>query len=125
MSLTLPSEGATLMHRAGRTGRFGTMGLAVTMVTAAELDALQAMVAAAGGRPVQPMPERLPDGMHGSSSTPSPTHTLSLPLLTVGDLDGCAKTTCALMCGATVCVCEELPPPPSHSGLGRWRVGVG
>jgi superfamily II DNA/RNA helicase len=50
------------MHRAGRTGRFGTAGLAVTLVTAAELAPLQTMVEAAGGRPVAPLPEELPDG---------------------------------------------------------------
>ena len=41
VSLSLPAEGATLMHRAGRTGRFGTVGLALTLLTQEELPTLQ------------------------------------------------------------------------------------
>ena len=39
-NLDLPESAATYMHRVGRTGRFGTRGLAVTFTTEAELQQL-------------------------------------------------------------------------------------
>ena len=36
-NLDLPPDAATYMHRVGRTGRFGTHGLAVTFLTSGEL----------------------------------------------------------------------------------------
>ena len=40
-SLDLPRDGATYMHRVGRTGRYGTRGVAITFLTSAELARLQ------------------------------------------------------------------------------------
>jgi len=44
-SLDLPPSGASYAHRVGRTGRFGTAGVAVAFVTAAELPALRRLLA--------------------------------------------------------------------------------
>ena len=50
-NLDLPRDGATYTHRVGRTGRYGTRGVAVTFVTPAELTRLTAdLEAVAGGR---------------------------------------------------------------------------
>ncbi len=50
-NLDLPRDAATYMHRVGRTGRYGTRGVAVTFVTPAELARLTAdLEAVAGGR---------------------------------------------------------------------------
>jgi len=50
-NLDLPRDAATYTHRVGRTGRYGTRGVAVTFVTPAELARLTAdLEAVAGGR---------------------------------------------------------------------------
>ena len=50
-NLDLPRDAATYMHRVGRTGRYGTRGVAVTFVTPAELARLTAdLEGVAGGR---------------------------------------------------------------------------
>ena len=41
-------DGATYMHRVGRTGRFGTAGLSVTVVTEHELGVLRELLAGMG-----------------------------------------------------------------------------
>jgi len=41
INVDLPSNDATYLHRVGRTGRFGTSGIAVSLVTQAELSQLQ------------------------------------------------------------------------------------
>lgn len=48
--VSLPQrDSATYMHRVGRTGRFGTRGVAVCMVGGAELAQLRAYLAEVGG----------------------------------------------------------------------------
>ena len=50
-NLDLPRDAATYMHRVGRTGRYGTRGVAVTFVTPTELARLTAdLEDIAGGR---------------------------------------------------------------------------
>ena len=51
-NLDLPESAATYMHRVGRTGRFGSRGLAVTFTTEAELQQLTDYVRAASGAEV-------------------------------------------------------------------------
>lgn len=41
VNVDLPADAATYMHRVGRTGRFGTHGIAVTLIQSEELDTLQ------------------------------------------------------------------------------------
>lgn len=43
-NLDLPPDAATYVHRVGRTGRFGTRGIAVAFVTGAELQDLKEYV---------------------------------------------------------------------------------
>ena len=43
VNMDLPSDTATYQHRIGRAGRFGTMGLAVTLAVPDELPWLQAL----------------------------------------------------------------------------------
>ena len=53
-NLDLPPSGESYAHRVGRTGRFGTRGVAVTFVTAAELPALRRLLAGVPGAQVRP-----------------------------------------------------------------------
>ena len=48
INVDLPSNDATYLHRVGRTGRFGTSGIAVSLVTATELLQLQVRARCAG-----------------------------------------------------------------------------
>ncbi len=48
-NLDLPPDAATYVHRVGRTGRFGSKGVAVALVTQWELQKLQGYLAAVGG----------------------------------------------------------------------------
>lgn len=54
---------STYMHRLGRAGRFGTLGVAVTVVQQKDVAALTALHAAAGSD-IRPLPERLGDNAH-------------------------------------------------------------
>ena len=60
--LDVPRDASTYAHRVGRTGRFGTAGLSVTVVTEGELRRLREMLAAADGVEVrlEPLPEIVP-----------------------------------------------------------------
>ena len=53
-NLDLPPSGESYAHRMGRTGRFGTRGVAVTFITAAELPALRRLLAGVPGAQVWP-----------------------------------------------------------------------
>ena len=52
-NLDLPPSGESYAHRVGRTGRFGTHGVAVTFVTPAELPALRRLLAGVPGAQVR------------------------------------------------------------------------
>ena len=52
-NLDLPPSGESYAHRVGRTGRFGTRGVAVTFTTAAELPALRRLLAGVPGAQVR------------------------------------------------------------------------
>lgn len=45
VNLDLPPDAATYVHRVGRTGRFGSRGVAVALLNAAELDKLRGYLA--------------------------------------------------------------------------------
>ncbi|KAK9823568.1 hypothetical protein WJX72_003866 [[Myrmecia] bisecta] len=60
-NLDLPPSGATYMHRVGRTGRFGTHGIAVTFVDAAELPTLHSYLRDIAGGQVEPLPDIIPE----------------------------------------------------------------
>ena len=60
VNMDVPQDAATYMHRVGRTGRFGTIGLSVTVVTPRELATLRELLAAAQGRAGVTL-ERLPN----------------------------------------------------------------
>ena len=54
-NLDLPLDAATYMHRVGRTGRFGSYGIAVTFVSAVELKLLQGYLHDIAGGQVVPL----------------------------------------------------------------------
>ena len=60
--LDVPRDASTYAHRVGRTGRFGTAGLSVTVVTREELSRLRELLASADGVDValEPLPETVP-----------------------------------------------------------------
>ena len=60
VNLDVPRDLATYMHRIGRTGRFGTSGIAVSLVTPAELETLRGYLADGHGGQLQPLPAVLP-----------------------------------------------------------------
>ncbi|KAK9828374.1 hypothetical protein WJX81_000707 [Elliptochloris bilobata] len=59
-NLDLPPSGESYAHRVGRTGRFGTRGVAVTFVTAAELPALHRLLVGVPGAQVEELPAEVP-----------------------------------------------------------------
>ena len=66
VNLDVPLSDATYMHRVGRTGRFGTSGLAVSVVTASELLRLQALVSRMGVEELQALPTDVPAEWYAS-----------------------------------------------------------
>lgn len=73
VNLDLPRNGATYMHRVGRTGRFGTLGVAVSYLTPAELDTLRSYLKSetTGGAEIHlsPLPDTLPQELYHFEST--------------------------------------------------------
>lgn len=63
-NLDLPRDSATYMHRVGRTGRYGTRGIAVTFLTPQELARLRDDLQDIAG--VQARDGQLPLGWGGS-----------------------------------------------------------
>ncbi|KAK9790952.1 hypothetical protein WJX73_010259 [Symbiochloris irregularis] len=63
-NLDLPRDAQTYVHRVGRTGRYGTRGLAVTYVTGAELTRLRGFLATAAGGQVEPLPDDIPKELY-------------------------------------------------------------
>ena len=59
INLDVPYDGETYLHRVGRTGRFGTLGIAISCVTAGEREFLQRSVSDAYLTPVNQLPENL------------------------------------------------------------------
>ena len=66
VSIDQPASDATYLHRVGRTGRFGTSGVHVSLVTPEELATLQAVVARANGELAQ-LPAEIPPGWYAAS----------------------------------------------------------
>eukprot|EP00192_Tetraselmis_astigmatica_P003009 CAMPEP_0117660316 /NCGR_PEP_ID=MMETSP0804-20121206/6904_1 /TAXON_ID=1074897 /ORGANISM="Tetraselmis astigmatica, Strain CCMP880" /LENGTH=586 /DNA_ID=CAMNT_0005467039 /DNA_START=134 /DNA_END=1891 /DNA_ORIENTATION=+ len=65
VNLDLPHEAATLLHRIGRTGRWGSYGVAVTYcVGEEELEELRSFIHEAGGGDLEPLPEQVPDSLY-------------------------------------------------------------
>lgn len=62
-NLDLPIDCATYQHRLGRTGRFGTLGLGVSIVTEAELSTLKEFVKSSGGE-IDPLPDTIPEAWY-------------------------------------------------------------
>ncbi|KAJ9505830.1 hypothetical protein QJQ45_010014 [Haematococcus lacustris] len=57
VNLDLPRDAATYVHRVGRTGRFGTRGVSVTLLTSPlQLTQLTTWLAEVGGGSMQPLP---------------------------------------------------------------------
>lgn len=64
VNLDVPPSGATYMHRVGRTGRFGTYGLSVAVLTAGELEQLQSSLTAERGGDIEPLPDVIPSSWY-------------------------------------------------------------
>ena len=60
INFDVPPNGATYMHRIGRTGRFGSYGIAVAVLTGHELETLKASIAAERGGNIEPLPDVIP-----------------------------------------------------------------
>ena len=60
VNLDVPPNGATYMHRIGRTGRFGSYGIAVAVLTGRELETLRASLVAERGGDIAPLPDIIP-----------------------------------------------------------------
>lgn len=64
INLDVPPSGATYMHRIGRTGRFGTSGVAVAVLTASELERLRADLSEERGGVIAPLPDVIPSSWY-------------------------------------------------------------
>ena len=69
LNVDMPANDATYLHRVGRTGRFGTSGVAVSLVTPAERAQLEGVVARAQGV-LLPMPEEVPASWYAAELPP-------------------------------------------------------
>ena len=58
VNLDVPRDGETYLHRIGRTGRFGTLGVAVTFATASEKPGFDRMLAARKAT-AEPLPDEV------------------------------------------------------------------
>ena len=64
VNLDVPPSGATYMHRIGRTGRFGTSGVAIAVLTASELERLRADLSEERGGVIVPLPDVIPSSWY-------------------------------------------------------------
>ena len=64
INLDVPPSGATYMHRIGRTGRFGTSGVAIAVLTASELERLRADLSEERGGVIVPLPDVIPSSWY-------------------------------------------------------------
>jgi superfamily II DNA/RNA helicase len=65
VSLDLPYDAATYMHRVGRTGRFGTRGVAVAILAGKkEAGKLQEYLREFGGGQAAPLPSVIPEDLY-------------------------------------------------------------
>ncbi|NXI35454.1 DDX20 helicase, partial [Galbula dea] len=63
VSLDVPGDWETYMHRVGRAGRFGTLGLAVTYCCRGEEENMMMRIAQKCNLQLLPLPETIPPGM--------------------------------------------------------------
>ena len=54
VNMDLPRDAATYMHRIGRTGRYGALGRAVSLITQSQLDLLRSFLFQVKGGEVSP-----------------------------------------------------------------------
>ena len=97
--LDVPRDASTYAHRVGRTGRFGTAGLSVTVVTEGELRRLREMLAAADGVEVrlEPLPEIVPPDWYDyelDGDTVVNFEKLKAGVVPVEDARGCEDASC-------------------------------
>eukprot|EP00873_Tetraselmis_striata_P041722 jgi/Tetstr1/461986/TSEL_007059.t1 len=64
VNLDLPPEAATLLHRIGRTGRWGSRGVAVTFCLGDELPKLRDLIDEAGGGELEPLPTQISEELY-------------------------------------------------------------
>ena len=64
INLDVPPSGATYMHRIGRTGRFGTSGVAISVLTVSELERLRADLSEERGGVIVPLPDVIPSSWY-------------------------------------------------------------
>lgn len=67
-NLDLPYDAATYMHRVGRTGRFGTHGVAIAFVTSSELQRLHGFLQDVAGGQIEQLPDQIPENLYVSQS---------------------------------------------------------
>ncbi|KJE94495.1 DEAD box polypeptide 20 [Capsaspora owczarzaki ATCC 30864] len=63
INFDLPRDPETYLHRIGRTGRFGTYGIAITLLLASELDQLNDFASSLHAQ-ISDLPETMPNTLH-------------------------------------------------------------
>lgn len=72
INLDLPMSDATYMHRVGRSGRFGSLGIAVSVVTTGELSRLRGVIARTESSDLQPLFPPAPDAERRRAAATEP-----------------------------------------------------
>jgi len=77
INLDLPMSDATYMHRVGRSGRFGSLGIAVSVVTTGELSRLRGVIARTESSDLQPLFPSAPDAERRRAAANEPPSSCS------------------------------------------------
>lgn len=125
MNLDLPLGDATYMHRVGRTGRFGTQGAAVSVVTRSELGRLKGIVSRTNSEQLRALPLPAPSPSRyqpaGGEQPPPDASTSRDAALAAGEGEGASELECPRTSDAGTR--DELQAAYSHWWwrLAAWR----
>jgi len=119
VNLDLPHEASTLLHRIGRTGRWGSYGVAVTFCEGPEeLEMLQAQIEEAGGGDLQRLPDVIPEELYKYELQTEEERVKFHRLLQAPTYDELDQGDDDQDSGAD---CIETQPGPRHAAWIEWQ----
>ncbi|XP_063153501.1 probable ATP-dependent RNA helicase DDX20 isoform X2 [Candoia aspera] len=129
VNLDVPLDWETYMHRIGRAGRFGTLGLAVTYCCRGEEENMMMKIAQKCNLRLLPLPEPLPPGLlehfEGGdvevTAVPYPNASLHTSLLPAKRLEGAVQHP-TISASAQIIVREKSPIAKSKQGIKQKKL---